>query len=302
MTHCSDDDLVLHYYGESPEAGEHVAACGVCAERARDLAALLGIVDEPVPDRGDKYGREVWERVQPHLDTRGAGLVGPTDDSPAKVLSLDAGLTRPASRGTFDLADADLTTPAPRRGFRGADLVRSAGVRWALAAAATVALVATSFVAGRLSMTPTSAPAVAPTRTASADTSDPQLARRVLLLSVADHLERSDRVLTDIMNSSAADLSVEQQWAGDLIAANRLFRQDAVDANEASVANVLDELERALLDVVHQPSDAPADLDQIRRRIDSAALLFKVRVLGNELRQRELGPDASSKNSTTPIS
>jgi len=165
-----------------------------------------------------------------------------------------------------------------------------------------VALVATSFVAGRLSMTPTSAPAVAPTRTASVDTSDPQLARRVLLLSVADHLERSDRVLTDIMNSSAADLSVEQQWAGDLIAANRLFRQDAVDANEASVANVLDELERALLDVVHQPSDAPADLDQIRRRIDSAALLFKVRVLGNELRQRELGPDASSKNSTTPIS
>jgi len=165
-----------------------------------------------------------------------------------------------------------------------------------------VALVASSFVAGRLSMTSTSAPAVAPTRTASVDVSDPQLARRVLLLSVADHLERSDRVLTDIMNSPAADLSVEQQWAGDLIAANRLFRQDAVDANEASVANVLDELERALLDVVHQPSDAPADLDQIRRRIDSAALLFKVRVLSNELRQRELGPDAPLKNSTTPIS
>jgi len=286
MTHCSDDDLVLHHYGESPEAGEHVAACAMCAERARNLAALLETVDEPVPDRGDEYGREVWERVQPHLDTSGAGLVRPADDSPAKVLSLDAGLT----------------TPAPHRRFRGADLVRSAGVRWALAAAATVALVATSFVAGRLSMTSTSAPAVAPTRTASADASDPQLARRVLLLSVADHLERSDRVLTDIMNSPAADLSVEQQWAGDLIAANRLFRQDAVDANEASVANVLDELERALLDVVHQPSDAPADLDQIRRRIDSAALLFKVRVLGNELRQRELGPDAPSKNSTTPIS
>ena len=95
---------------------------------------------------------------------------------------------------------------------------------------------------------------------------------------------------------------MEQQWADDLIAANRLYRQDAMDANEASVANVLDELERALLDVVHEPSDAAADLDQIRRRIDSAALLFKVRVLGNELRQRELGPDEASANPTTPIS
>jgi hypothetical protein len=31
-----------------------------------------------------------------------------------------------------------------------------------------------------------------------------------------------------------------------------------------------------------------ADLDEMRRRIDSAALLFKVRVLSDELREREL--------------
>src|SRR5207253_553311 len=177
----------------------------------------------------------------------------------------------------------------PRRGSRGADLVRSASVRWGLAAAATLALVASAFFAGRLSVRPEHA-APAPAR-AAVDTADPQLARRVLLLNVADHLERSDRVLTDIMNAPAADIAVEQQWAADLVAANRLYRQDALDANEASVADVLDELERTLLDVVHGPSDAPADLDQIRRRIDSAALLFKVRVLTNELRQRELAPD-----------
>ncbi|MND09806.1 hypothetical protein D3C83_334240 [compost metagenome] len=42
-----------------------------------------------------------------------------------------------------------------------------------------------------------------------------------------------------------------------------------------------------LLDVVHQPSRATAaDLEEIRRRIDSAALLFKVRVTSNELQQR----------------
>ena len=251
MTHCSDDELVLHYYGESPEAGEHIVACATCAERARDLASLLATVDEPVPVRDERYGTEVWYRVRPHLE--------------------------------------------PARGFW-----RSATFRWALAAAATVALVASSFVAGRLSMQP-AAPSVATTRVA-VDTADPQLARRVLLLSVADHLERSDRVLTDIMNAPEADLSVEQQWADDLIAANRLYRQDAIDANEGSVATVLDELERALLDVVHRPADAPADLDQIRGRIDAAALLFKVRVLTNELRQRQLGPGASPTSDPAPIS
>ena len=174
-------------------------------------------------------------------------------------------------------------------------------MRWALAAAATIALVATSFVAGRLSTEPGPAPAVVPARVA-VSTGDPQLARRVLLLSVADHLERSDRVLTDIMNAPVADISVEQQWADDLIAANRLYRQDALDANEASVADVLDELERTLLDVVHRPSESPADLDQIRRRIDSAALLFKVRVLTTELRQRQLAPDAASASAAAPIS
>jgi hypothetical protein len=282
MTHCSDDDLVLEYYGESSEASAHVAMCAACAERARDLASLLGTLDEPVPARSAEYGREVWDRVQPHLDARGAGLVTPAEDRGASVVSLDgAGRTRPAG------------TNIARFSLRG-------NARWALAAAATLALVASAFFAGRLSVQPE--PAVSAPTHAAVNTADTQMARRVLLMSVADHLERSDRVLTDIMNGPAADISVEQQWAGDLIAANRLFRQDALDANEASVANVLDELERALLDVVHRPADAPADLDQIRRRIDSAALLFKVRVLTNELRERELGSDVSSTSTAVPIS
>ena len=189
--------------------------------------------------------------------------------------------------GLVSQARAGLTRLAPQ-----------GAMRWALAAAATLALVATSFFAGRLSTG--TAPVVTPAR-AELDTSDPQLARRVLFLSVADHLERSDRVLTDIMNTPEADLTVEQQWSDDLIAANRLYRQDALDANEASVADVLDELERTLLDVVHRPSESPADLDQIRRRIDSAALLFKVRVLTTELRQRQVTPDAATP-AETPIS
>ena len=106
------------------------------------------------------------------------------------------------------------------------------------------------------------------------------------------------------MNAPAGeDISTEQRWAEDLIATNRLYRQDAMDAGEHSVALVLDELERSLLEIVHTPSRATAArLDEVRRRIDAASLLFKVRVLGNELRQREGGPDRGPRALATQTS
>ncbi len=123
---------------------------------------------------------------------------------------------------------------------------------------------------------------------------------QILLTSVADHLDRSERVLTDIMNAPRGDISTAQRWANDLLDASRLYRQDAVDAGEGSVASVLDELERSLLEIVHSPSRiSAADLDQIRRRIDAASLLFKVRVMSDELRQREGAPDRSTPRPST---
>src|SRR6185369_9740838 len=124
--------------------------------------------------------------------------------------------------------------------------------------------------------------------------------RRILLTSVADHLDRSERVLTDIMNAPRGDISTEKRWADDLLTASRLYRQDAVDAGEQSVAVVLDELERSLLEVVNSPAKiSAADLEQIRRRIDAAALLFKVRMMSDELREREQAPDRSTPRLST---
>jgi len=106
-------------------------------------------------------------------------------------------------------------------------------------------------------------------------------------------------VLTDIMNAPRGDISTEQRWADDLLDASRLYRQDAVDAGERSVAAILDDLERSLLEIVNSPSKiSAADLEQIRRRIDAAALLFKVRVMSDELRQRGQAPAAAPRPST----
>jgi hypothetical protein len=99
-------------------------------------------------------------------------------------------------------------------------------------------------------------------------------------------------VLTEIMNAPAGrDITAEQRWADDLLTASRLYRQDAVATGEQSIANVLDELERSLVEIVHSPAKVTdGDLEQIRRRIDAAALIFKIRVLHDELREREIAP------------
>jgi len=161
-----------------------------------------------------------------------------------------------------------------------------------------------AFIAGR-TWNRQDSPAYVITRSNPSNPSNPENpenpAKRILLTSVADHLDRSERVLTDIMNApERSDISAAQGWADDLLRTSRLYRQDALDAGEQSVATVLDDLERSLLEIVHSPSRiSAADLEQIRRRIDAAALLFKVRVMSDELRQREQPPAPSSPRMST---
>ena len=173
-------------------------------------------------------------------------------------------------------------------------------------AGAFAVLVLAAFVTGRWWSAPdgTLPPTLALTKPGAAAVVTDDARQRILLSSVADHFDRSERVLTDIMNAPAGeDISAEQRWAEDLVVTSRLYRQDAVDAGEHSVALVLDELERSLLEIIHTPSRATAaNLEEIRRRIDAASLLFKVRVLGDELRQREHQDTPRLRTRATQIS
>jgi hypothetical protein len=165
-------------------------------------------------------------------------------------------------------------------------------------AGAAASLIVVAFIAGR--MWPRTAlvappPAAAIAADAGTAAAGRDVSHRILLTAVADHLDRSERVLTDIMNApSRGDISTEQATA------SRLYRQDATEAGEPSVAGVLDEIERSLLEIVHSPSRiSAADLEQIRRRIDAAALLFKVRVMSDELRQRDAPPAPPTTQKTS---
>jgi len=254
MKHYSDDDLTLYYYGEArrpADVDRHLAECASCAARYRSIAGTLSAIVAPeVPERGDLYGLEVWQRIRHQLP--------------------------PQDRRWFSLFSGNRLTIAT-------------------SAAALSLVVALAFLAGRMWSGRPAAPGVVPGATVETTAAATAARQRILAASVAEHLDRSDRVLTEIMNAAKGnggrDISAQQRWADDLLAASRLYRQDAIATGEQSMANVLDELERSLIEIVHSPAQiSDADLEQIRRRIDAAALLFKIRVLHDELREREIAP------------
>src|SRR5204862_534804 len=91
---------------------------------------------------------------------------------------------------------------------------------------------------------------------------------RMRMAAISDHLERSERVLLDVMNASGArgahiDVSDAQGWAADLIDDNRLYREAAARAGDTMIADVLDDLERNLLEIVHGPSTLPPLFDYV---------------------------------------
>jgi hypothetical protein len=157
-----------------------------------------------------------------------------------------------------------------------------AGSGWTLAgmAAAAVLLLAVGFLAGRLWPRPDGP------RTLEA--SLPTEAReRILVRTVAAHLERSERLLTELANTAtdgSVDVSAERQWAQDLLEANRLYRQSARQGGRPRLAALLDDLEPFLLELAHGPSEIPADeIADLRARIDEQALLFKMRIVSQRL-------------------
>lgn len=232
MNHISEEQLILHYYGEGGEAGiidRHLDQCADCRASYNALRLVLNTVDSaPVPERRADYGSEVWSRLAPQVK------------------------------------------------------VRRRWPRWLALVPATAMMLALAFFAGRMSQKP----------------AGPQLAsgtpvrERILLVAVGDHLDRSQMILAEISNApdgkGKIDISSEQQAAGELLDDNRLYRQTARTTGDTAVASVLDDLERFLLEVSNGPSQvSSAQLDQLRQEIRDRGLLFKVRVIGSQVRERE---------------
>ncbi|MDQ2945811.1 MAG: hypothetical protein M3Y27_07695 [Acidobacteriota bacterium] len=164
--------------------------------------------------------------------------------------------------------------------------------RWWILVPAAAMLLVTAFFVGRLSKPPVQL------TTASAG----QIRERVLLVAVGDHLDRSQMVLAELSNApdgkGKIDISEEREQAEQLLDDNRLYRQTARSTGDNGVATVLDDLERVLLEIAHSPSTVSnQQLEQLQQEISDRGLLFKVRVMGSQARQRESTPVKSENNS-----
>ena len=111
---------------------------------------------------------------------------------------------------------------------------------------------------------------------------------RILLMALSDHLDRSQILLTELLHADPEiGLTGEQDKARELLGENRLLRQSAAHIGDAADADLLDALERVLLDVANgSHSSSSNGLQMIQQRIDSEALLFKVRITGTDARRR----------------
>lgn len=176
----------------------------------------------------------------------------------------------------------------PQRGWLTWFVYSPARLAWA---AGIVLLVGASFYAGRLYRDG------APAGTTASDVRE-----RILLIDLSEHLDRSQVVLVEIATAggeTSVDISGERARAEELVSANRLYRQTAAANGNAAIAQVLDEIEGVLVDVAAAPERVSADdLSVVQRRIDSRDLLFKLRALASEVRDRQKPtPDRTDRNS-----
>ncbi|HEX6322102.1 MAG TPA: hypothetical protein VFZ36_00130 [Vicinamibacterales bacterium] len=262
--HPTEDDLVLHYYGEAgtakdgmSEAGidAHLAACGDCRGAFEALRRVMETIDAaPVPEPGPAFERTVWARLQPALETAKRDPVG------FSRLAGMFGGNRENPTGS---------------GF-GRGLVFAGGL----------AAIVTGVLVWQLSVPFT--PAGAPDAAADADAHR----ERVLLTAVSDHIEQSELVLVELANAEprdgGLDVSLERSAADDLVSAGRLYRETARQTGDLQVAALLDELELVLVEIARGPEALSAEqLQGLREQIDDQELIFKLRVLAADVRARQ---------------
>ena len=162
--------------------------------------------------------------------------------------------------------------------------------KMATAAAACLALMTAAFIGGRYwehrnTNANDTAGAVSPGAT------QPQ--QRVVLVVMTDHLDRTERLLVQLNHADLRDKSESVQLqteARELLASNRLYRVSANQEGDPALAGALDRLERVLVELANDPHLTAADLDRVRKDMNTSGILFEVRVLLTRKPNQESGP------------
>ncbi len=171
----------------------------------------------------------------------------------------------------------ELAVPEPDAAFERRIWARPVHI-WSMPAiwiaAAAVVLLASAFLLGRASRTP---PPEAPVLAGLSD----QARARILAISLADHLDRAEVLLTEISNNG--DVAAQQNIAHDLVDEGRLMRQTLARQGEGATLAFFDEIQRVLIEIANA---APGESAALQQRIVDESLIFKVRVVESNLRSQ----------------
>ncbi len=247
MKHLTQEDLILYHYGEEVDRRAVEEHLKACRECSASLAGLTEMLAAVSELPVPERSEDYGREVYGRLRTR--------------MIEQKQSQGQWSWTGFFEIR------------------------RW-VAVGALGALTIGAFLSGRLWQSKVAPSSVAAT---------PQARERILMVAVGDHLERSKMVLIELANApveegagKTVDISMQREWAADLVSDNRLFRQTAVQSGDVGVKSVLEELERILMDIANSPAKiSPRDLDGLRKRIEDRGLLFKVKIIGSEIREKE---------------
>jgi hypothetical protein len=234
--------------GERTRREAHIETCERCRALERELRSVLALVDQAPP-----------MEAPPGFGREMWALIEPQISARA---SARRSWWRPV--------------PSERSAIR-----RVEG--WALAGG-MVALLMGAFSLGRVWDTP-------PSSGPAPSTGEGALNERLLQAEVEEHLERSQRVLVDLVNADDVmtdAIAADRDRAADLVAAGRLYRRSAEAVGNVEMRDLLEDIERVLVDVANgAPDGSSKDLTDVRMRISEQDLVFRLRVAASAMRERE---------------
>lgn len=124
----------------------------------------------------------------------------------------------------------------------------------------------------------------------------PQATQRVVLVVMADHLDRTERLLVALEHAGSTDRTDNaemQSEARELLASNRLYRVTASNAGDPELAGALDRLEGVLAEIANDPNLSAADIERVRNDMNTKGILFEIRVLRTRSSEQKSGSEAA---------
>jgi anti-sigma factor RsiW len=263
--HLTDEDLVLHYYGEGPVeqeslVDEHLQSCPECQTLWQEITGTLRLVDAArVPEPAADFEQTMWARVQEAL--------------PA-----------PGMPGINDTASFEQ--------FRERRISRRVVVRYVMPAIGIAAAVLLAVFVGRNGLPESRPAATAPAPAVAVAIAAPDVAgrERVLLTALDEHFQRSEMLLVEVMNGAAAveQIGFERQTADELLDSSRIYRVLAQQSGKVRLADMLEEIESVLVEIARSPEKVDRkDFGSLRARIQEDDLLFKVRAVSKQIQDRQ---------------